>query len=246
MPSRRPTRCCAFTLVELLVVIAIIAILASLLFPVLARGKERGRRAKCLSNMRQLLVGMTMYADDNADKLVSARLGQVQICLNPPEEKSARTVYLGANSKANVWTCPNRPGFPTFEASLSQWVVGYQYFGGIATWINPAGSFASRSPITLSASKPSWCLAADAVIKVDGSWGQGRDTAFKDMPPHRKKNNLPEGGNQVFMDGSARWIAFEKMLFLHSWNVTTREAYFFQADIGDALEAVRNRIKAKP
>ncbi len=54
----------AFTLVELLVVIAIIAILAAILFPVFARARERGQRATCLSNLRQLGSAAQMYADD--------------------------------------------------------------------------------------------------------------------------------------------------------------------------------------
>ncbi|HEX4120534.1 MAG TPA: prepilin-type N-terminal cleavage/methylation domain-containing protein [Verrucomicrobiae bacterium] len=55
----------AFTLIELLVVIAIIAILASLLLPSLASAKAQGLRAQCISNMRQLGLGITLFADDN-------------------------------------------------------------------------------------------------------------------------------------------------------------------------------------
>ena len=53
-----------FTLIELLVVIAIIAILAAILFPVFARAREKARQTSCLSNIKQLTLGIIMYMAD--------------------------------------------------------------------------------------------------------------------------------------------------------------------------------------
>jgi len=65
--SHRRGRESAFTLIELLVVIAIIAILAAILFPVFAKAREKARQAACLSNMKQIMLGTLMYAQDYDD-----------------------------------------------------------------------------------------------------------------------------------------------------------------------------------
>jgi prepilin-type N-terminal cleavage/methylation domain-containing protein/prepilin-type processing-associated H-X9-DG protein len=59
----------AFTLIELLVVVAIISILAAILFPVFASAREKARQITCTSNMRQFLLGIMQYAQDNNETM---------------------------------------------------------------------------------------------------------------------------------------------------------------------------------
>mgnify|MGYP001548207113 CR=1 FL=1 len=59
----------AFTLIEMLVVVAIIAVLAAILFPVFARARENARRASCQSNLKQIALGIFMYAQDYDERM---------------------------------------------------------------------------------------------------------------------------------------------------------------------------------
>jgi prepilin-type N-terminal cleavage/methylation domain-containing protein/prepilin-type processing-associated H-X9-DG protein len=97
----------AFTLIELLVVIAIIAILAAILFPVFAQARERARAISCVSNLKQIGLGLMMYVQDYDETF------PVAFPANPPINGGGQAVtplesLLEPYTKnTDMWKCPS-------------------------------------------------------------------------------------------------------------------------------------------
>jgi prepilin-type N-terminal cleavage/methylation domain-containing protein/prepilin-type processing-associated H-X9-DG protein len=137
-----PRRKRGFTLIELLVVIAIIAILAGMLFPVFARARESARKIQCLSNVKNIAIGMQMYLTDydrfppsehrydQLKDLLYVAFGRDDVCENRVTQSNPYLrwpVILDEYVKnREVWNCPS-----------ANWMEGFDIVfdpGGVDGW----------------------------------------------------------------------------------------------------------------
>lgn len=224
----------AFTLIELLVVIAIIAILASILFPVFARARENARRTSCLSNLKQIGLGIMQYTQDYDERLPQALYNTSQTYsgteVTPAKSFTTTTgaltrdhyltwmdfifpyvkstqVFVCPSASIDTSVTPNRK--PTDTPSY-----GYNnIFGGDFNYKTSYGDPSYGVPsgsISLAAIN----RAAETIMVLD-FFDPGAITATPrahmgwvvSADPNVRKRVIPhlEGGNIGYADGHAKW-----------------------------------------
>jgi prepilin-type N-terminal cleavage/methylation domain-containing protein/prepilin-type processing-associated H-X9-DG protein len=222
-----------FTLIELLVVIAIIGILAAILFPVFARARENARRASCMSNMKQIGLGIMQYVQDNDEHYPPAwhSLGDDGRDGNPADRESDpakpggifvitpngsggpdhyRTwmdfIYPYVKS-TQVFVCPSsKVGSATPSYGYS---VGFSGFGSIYALFTGAatGTYSKNTPISMAAvTRPSGVICV-AEYSNGYSYATSPTNMVQNAPVAGNTIVTPhlDGGNAVYADGHAKW-----------------------------------------
>lgn len=227
-PGHRGDRSRGFTLIELLVVIAIIAILAAMLLPALGKAKQKAWSASCLSNLKQIGLGLRMFADDNDDRYPQSG-GSIRWNLTDPSSPTNGWMQQIQTyvKNTNVFHCPGNAQLPSNNQSP------FNYFNGVRAAYVAAGDQRAAVNNRLIKFPVAYVLSGDT---IDNAQFFLRDDDDKDDYSQNcvggATNGTPavewqahyRGQNLSFCDGHARWFKGyqpNEMTFrydsLHGW-----------------------------
>jgi prepilin-type N-terminal cleavage/methylation domain-containing protein len=133
----------AFTLIELLVVIAIIAILAAILFPVFAQAREKARQTSCLSNQKQIGLGILMYAQDYDETMPIPGWNPITAPNGSASCYSWRWAVQSYIKNTGLLLCPtferpNEPIWAPCNNNSMETITGIRRsYAGTLTWAHP-------------------------------------------------------------------------------------------------------------
>jgi prepilin-type N-terminal cleavage/methylation domain-containing protein/prepilin-type processing-associated H-X9-DG protein len=195
-----------FTLIELLVVIAIIAILASILFPVFSKAREKARQTSCLSNIKQLGMAGMMYSDDYDEMLPTNVMDINGSTAQDAGDMTWRSMILPYVKNTQIFLCPSdrNPGSPAFTGGMD-WGQKAGYALNVVHWLD---GDAATPPFGRDLGGCEDVSSVIFLFESDGaesaSNGGGPAHGWQGSGKWPTRHN--EGSNVAFVDGHAKWL----------------------------------------
>jgi prepilin-type processing-associated H-X9-DG protein len=195
-------------LIELLVVIAIIAILASILFPVFAKAREKARQISCASNLKNLGTAVLMYTQDYDELFPLAAYAGPGFSFFTWHELTDPYV-----KNQQIWHCSSSQVSKTDTNGKVTTHFGYNVRHLTTIGLNLAATYPNHTGVSLAAvqSPAETVMLADARASLPASWC-GDDGKFLLLPQDGdtdcwgRPNYLhTEGANLLWVDGHAKW-----------------------------------------
>lgn len=185
-----------FTLIELLVVIAIIGILAAMLLPALTRARENARRAVCKSNLKQIGLGIKLFADENNEDYPtdSATAKGSLVLLNPEYIKPFKTFICPSNAVAREATGPDNAAKQTDFVTVNP-TCSYAYY------INQNEAVRPDTALVMDETYDDGSTVGDP-----GSLGFPPDLTDVRSAEPTALNHSEDGVNVLFAGGHTKWI----------------------------------------
>jgi prepilin-type N-terminal cleavage/methylation domain-containing protein/prepilin-type processing-associated H-X9-DG protein len=208
-----------FTLIELLVVIAIISILAAILFPVFARARENARRASCQSNLKQLALGVLMYAQDYDNHFVpywntyGGQNSPLGCSFTPAFTEWPILIYPYVKS-VQLYACPDKTTAAWSGACRTLSGVSYGMNLYLAEGIGSAGTVGAGVPESAITQPSLTALFTDTMDNLGtlSGVGSGIDQSFTmgTMSSPTGSDNVDprhmDGVNVAYADGHVKWM----------------------------------------